>query len=419
MNVIIIKNLQKIGIELQNEKIVNDLILSFLGISIASGIMFFVNIFIGRQLGVEQYGIVSIVIIAAQALRTVVTSGLDVAIAKKLASDAKKHKEYISSAVFAILVSICLYSILFFVIFNFAILDEIMVALIFLLSISVGLRLFFDGISRGLFLFKQQVFFRILDAILILVMSFLLFFVTESLTAISFIEAMIISGFFISICFLVILRKKINIKYIRINYIKKLLKLGFLFVVVAILTTVFVLVDKMFIKRYMGLDALGLYSAYYTSSIVISGFLSMILHNVFFVYTSGHKNKASIAKRIDHILKIGFIPIMFFLFACVSVAIVLYGSSFVYNIIYAILFALFGTVVFASSLYWPVIATYSNRIFLKGIISLFVRVILMMSYLGLMVYLDIFSIEVLLIGLIINYSIGIVWLRYIIKKFVK
>jgi len=62
--------------------------------------------------------------------------------------------------------------------------------------------------------------------------------------------------------------------------------------------------------------------------------------------------------------------------------------------------------------------THSNRVFLIGVFSLFVRVCAMIVYLAVIIYLGIFSIKLLLIGLILNYAGGVILLRYIIEKFI-
>lgn len=409
---------------LMSKQLHQNMMWSFFGVISASLIMFFVQIIAGRELGPEQYGIASFVLLAANTLRPFFINGSDVVLAKELAhSNENQYSSNISSALVVMIMSLYFCGLVVFLILFFCTEisknDMLLEGAIFSLIIILGIKFFFEGIARGLSLFKKQSFYRLTESIIVLIFVVLLLMIFLKQTYISFIASIAVGASVIMVLYGKIFFKYFKIKYINIRKICTLFKYGSLFAINSLIFSFVYLSDRLIINGYLGGEILGIYSAYALVTITVANLVASVISNVFFVHVAKKRNKMHLVKKIDYIFKTGFLPTVIFLCIFSSVSILLYGSEYKFDIGYVVLFSVLGGLSIFGSLYGPIITTYSNRVFARMLLIFCFRIVLLILYYYMLISNNILSINLILFGLIFDYILALIIVRYIIWRYVK
>jgi O-antigen/teichoic acid export membrane protein len=322
---------------------------------IAALCVFSFEILAGRKLGTENYGKYVLSTIISLFLSLLTTMGITIATIKYIAQEKNQltQKKIITAA----------YSIVFFLIL-------VMGAVICFLSplvlrlFSVPLDIFYTAvffttcfslyslatdILRGLSEIKKLSLFRVAYGLLII--SFLIIFLFFG--NISFKTAIFIIGFsYIFIFFLttISIRKYFSFS-VEWRWIKELLRYGVYAMVGGSLLTFLPRLGQIFVNKYLTISDVGIYNAYYLSSVSIMIFFYTTFIVVFFPAASKYKEKGPILDKIKKIIPFLFFYGVPFLFLTQWIILKLYGSDYPINYSLMFLFALSGILIFIYGLY--------------------------------------------------------------------
>lgn len=393
---------------------------SFFGGVIAAGIMFGVNILAGRWFGPEEYGRYNLVFLMAQVFFIPMLLGMDVAAARAISiADADKERigRIISGSVFIVFGSIAVTAPLLFFGNNrisdlFSATSD-MVIIAILLTVAMVFKALFDGMVRGLHLFRFQAMAKMFEGIT----GVTIFLVTSLLlhSYLSLVFSVAISAILVSLMYILKIctffsRSSISSLYELFCYTK--------FVVIgSIITLILGYGDRYVVNRYIGIEELGVYSAYYTATVLVVGQFIAIFANVFFPMIAKIAEKQEIMKKIDRLVLIGIIPAVAGIFVVGFLILKLFGSAYVIDSLTLLLFGTVAALQFFVSFYAGMVNAHDERTYFLGLIFFTIRAAVYVVYIIALIISDSVTVSAILTGLIVNYVVDILNLRYIIKKY--
>jgi O-antigen/teichoic acid export membrane protein len=403
------------GHEMSDEmrKFLKNLSWSFFGGFIAAGIMFLVNVVAGRVLGPLEFGKYNYAISLATAFIFFFLLGNNQSgirfISDKSYSDRKGA--FLSALfVLTLLQSIVFLGIIFLFkgfILEYFNLSSSLLYYVLLLSLIFALKELLDSFIRSLELFKIQSIARILDAVFVLMTfaSFYIIFKSE-ISYIYYVASIAGGGLFSIVYFFCFIKKHFR------SFGKEEIKINFRyskFLILGGLMGWIMSLEKVFIGKYIGMESLGNYSAYYASSQMIISNIGLLFMNIF--WPSIVRNKDNIRPVIDKISNIflKYFPIWAIInFISVYVFMSFYGKQYDMNIWLVLFFA----VASIANVFFFVFMNFMNidRIRHAVIINTIIYIILIGSII-------IFrSISIYLAVQILIYLIGIMYVRGVLLR---
>ncbi len=392
---------------------------TILGYSFAAFCVLVFEILAGRILGPNEYGKYVLVGIVGSFLYLFMTWGVSTAAIKYASSEDYITQKLIISNAYFVIVGLVLFWGLFFLIFSSQISGFFSIPLaLFRLSIVFGLFFSLYTLSvdslRSLHKIKNLSFFRASYGALILII-FAVFFLINN---VSFKTAVLIICFFYFIIFLAVL---INLKdyfYFTIDkyWINRLLEYGLYAAIGSSLFTFFPMLGQLFVNKYLTVKDVGIYNAYYLSSINIVFFLNNIFMAVFFPTISKYKNKEPILKKIKKITPFLITLGIPCLLVCQWIVLNIYGPQYPIEIIRSFLFAIAGVLISVYGLYsWFFYSTgtFGAKVIMTLTITMLVINVLLNYYLVPILYL-----EGAILVTILTYFIGLICL-FLTQKSVK
>jgi len=332
---------------------------SFVGIIISAGLFAIINILAGRLLGPQGYGKYNLVIALCSILSIPIVLGLDVTSVKFISgsSSESEKKQYLSNSFWIV----CLSSSLFFLILitfsslirNFLGGSKNYVLLIVFFSIAVSFKSLFDSFIKSFYLFKFQAIAKIIEAVLV-TLSFVMFFYLFHFNNYAYyVSSMLIGA--ATLCFLYFIKiRKFIVRWNKaklgdiISYSKTTLS-------IAIITTLMISLDKVFVGKFLGEESLGIFSAYLTASMVFIMQLVTVTNNVFLPMVNNAQTKYPIIKKIDRLTVLFIIPGSFLIFCCSAVIMYFFGKEFETSLIYILIFSILAFLQIPINLYRNVI----------------------------------------------------------------
>lgn len=408
-------HLRIFGHEMSDEmrKFLKNLSWSFFGGMIAALIMFVVSVVAARFLGPLGYGNYNYLLSLASSSVFFFLLGNNQSGIRYISD--KEHSNRKRSLLGALFFLTIFQSLVFFVVivlFNGEIVRKFnlstnVVYLVFFWGLIFAFKELLDSFIRSLGLFKNQSWIKIGDAFLVFI-TFISFFVIykRELIYIHYIWAMMVGALFSIVVYGFFIRNKFG-KFSKVelslifNYNK--------FLIIGGISGFIMGLEKVFIGKYVGIESLGIYSAYYASSHMIISNLGILFMNIF--WPAIVENKDNIKPVIDKINKILFkyFPI-WFLINVISVIffMLLYGKQYPMQLPLILLFS-------ASSLLnigFFIMMNFMNinRILHSTIINAIIYILLISSILAFK------SIPAYLMVQIIIYLIGIVYIKKILLR---
>lgn len=361
-------HLRIFGIEVGEQTInfLKHLLWSISGGILASAILMAVNIAAGRLLGTHEYGRYNVVYSLSQILMVIFVFGFDLSGIRSIATsqDEKTKRDNAATTLYACSALIISLSLIGFLIGSFAsnffhITKEIIFATIFF-SIFYSFRTILDSLLRGLQKYKIQSLGRVAEAIIVAIGFFFLFYIDSKSDFYSYIIPLIIGATLL--CLFYFLQIKDKIGSFRKELLCQQLSYGKYIFLGAILGTIFGSLDKLIIGKYLSLESLGTYSAYYTASFIIASQFGVFFDNVFFTTASKNKdNITSINHRIDRLTIFGFIPAFITMVIIVSCIMLLFGKAYNFSWYLIFLFSLFAVLRLVFGLNATVVTTFSKK----------------------------------------------------------
>lgn len=417
-----IVHLRLFGHEMGQEmrKFLENLSWSFFGGVIAAGIMFAINILAGRWLGPEEYGKYNLAFLMAQVFFIPMMLGMDVATARAV-SIAKENKEkisrIISGSVIVVLGSIAVtVPLLFFWLnrvsdFFSATSDIVFVAI--LLAIPIILKAFFDGTVRGLHLFRFQAMVRMIEGIAGMAIFLAVFFLLHNHLSLVFsvaISAMLVSSMYV-------LRIREFFSAFDFGSVGELFRYAKFVIIGSIVALVLGYGDRYVVNRYLGIEELGVYSAYYTATILVVGQFIAMFANVFFPMIARIGEKREIMKKLDLLVLIGIIPAVAGIFMVGFLILKLFGSAYVVDPLTLFLFGTVAALQFFVSFYAGMVNAHDERTYFWGLTFFAMRATVYIAYIVVLIAADLVTVSAILAGLVVNYVVDMLNLRYIIRKY--
>lgn len=415
-------HLRVFGHEMGEEmrKFLGHLSWSFFGGMIAASIMFVVNILAGRWLGPEEYGKYNLIFLMAQLFLIPMILGMDVAVSRSVAKsngDNTKIQRLVSSAIYLVIFSIFVSSVMLYVwkdsvagVF-FASSNMVLFAILF--SIAVVLKTLFDGIIKGIHLFRFQAIVRIIEAIIGTIVFLGSYFILRN--HLSLVLSIAVPAIFVFSIYAFRLRKFFGVY--DFESIKTLFRYARFVIIGALISLILGYGDRFVINRYLGIQDLGLYSAYYTATILIFGQFLSIVTNVFFPMIAQVGEKRGIMKKLDKLSILGILPSIAVISIIGYTILKLFGSAYVIQPIVLVLFGTVATLQFFISFYANIVNAHSETTYFRGLAFFAVRACVYAFYILILILMQEVTIPAILIGLVVNYVVDIFNLRYIIKKY--
>jgi O-antigen/teichoic acid export membrane protein len=143
-------------------------------------------------------------------------------------------------------------------------------------------------------------------------------------------------------------------KYLQLIFSKKwakvIIKYSNYSMIGAISFVIYNNIDKIFIAKYMNLIDLGIYKAYYTTSIGLIGLLTGVF-TIIFLTASKNDDKSHIFMKINKSIPYLIIILLPAMIIVQFIILKLYGSNYPFNLSIAFVFAIGGVLVFIESVY--------------------------------------------------------------------
>lgn len=398
------------GHEMSKEmrKFVGHLSWSFFGGIIAAGIIFIVNIAVGRLLGPEEFGKYSIVVAIAEIIIVMLVFGLDIGIVRLVAKEESKkgRQKIISTSFLMFLISIALFIPLILLISKKIIyisqIDNQIFFVAVIFSIMLGFKKIFDGFIRGLSLFSIQAITRVAEAIVVMATFFSLYFLFGFDNYIAFVIALIIGGGILVIGYLWKVKKYISFSLVNRKKIMQIFhysKFGLVGGISGIFLQSF---DKLFIGKFIGLKEVGIYAAYYMVSIVIISQFIQLFINVFFPSISKIADKKIVVKKINTLLKTGSVGVFLLMIIMMRLMLLFFGKEYPIYWNWIIILGIYSVIHLYVSMYGWTLVSLSNVGFKKQNIGLILGIIIYGIILIGGYKLVGFSVELLLVALVLN-----------------
>ncbi len=386
---------------------------SFFGGMIAAVIMFIINIVAARFLGPESFGNYNYLLSIASSSVFFFLLGNNQSSTRYISD--KDHSKRRKSLMGALLFLTIFQTIIFFLVVTVLkgfIAGKLginlgIIYLLFFWGVLFAFKELFDSFIRSFGLFKNQSIVRIGDAFFVLVTFISIFFIYKGeILYIHYIWAMISGAVFSIGAYTYLVRNKFE------KFSKKDVKIIFnynKFIIIGGLSGFIMGLEKVFIGKYIGIESLGIYSAYYASSHMIISNLGILFMNTF--WPAIVKNKDNTKPVIEKINKMLFkyFPVWFFInIISVVFFMLLYGKQ--YPIHFSLVFLFSASSLLNIGFFIMMNFMNINRISQSTIINAGIYLILIASIL-------IFrSIPVYLVVQIIIYLIGILYVKKTILR---
>ncbi len=333
---------------------------SFFGIFFNGIVLFIVNVLAGRILGPEGYGKYNLVLVVTNILSIFVLLGLDMTSIKYISSSKKEEdkKQYLSNSLYIILASsflLIVFSIFFYFriahLLNF---DQKIFLLAVVFAIVMNMRMLLDSFIKSFNFFKFQSLFKIVEGIVILSTFILLFFILKFNDYQYYLISLMAGYLVLGLIFFLKIRQKLvawnKQKLLEIIQYSKIT------VILSIIGTIMASMDKLFIGKTLGIEQLGIYSAYLVSTAIFVGQIILIFNNVFFPIVNQVEDKSVIIKKVDKLLFLGLIPGTLVLFLFSYAIMNIFGKEYHLNVFYIMAFSAMAFLQLVSSLYKSIIS---------------------------------------------------------------
>jgi O-antigen/teichoic acid export membrane protein len=364
------------------EKFLNHLSWSFLGIFFNGIILFGVNVLAGRILGPEGYGKYNLVLVVANILSIFILLGLDITSIKYISGSEKAEdkKQYLSNSFFIVLVSSLLVFIFFFSpIFNLFHLEKNIFLVAAIFAIIMSFRTLLDSFIKSFNFFKFQSIVKLFEGVAILLSFFFFFFIFRISNYQYYIASLAIG--YLSLCAIYFL--KISGKIVRWNNqkFKDIIKYSKTTIILTVIGIIMASMDRIFVGKFLGIQKLGIYSAYLMSTTIFVGQIILIFDNVFLPMINRIENKEAIIKKIDRLFVVLFIPCVFLIFSFSFIIMKIFGKEFQSNILYILIFSILAFFQIVGTFYRSIVSSIKKSYIRLQKISCLLPILLFLLYL--------------------------------------
>ena len=345
---------------------INNITISAIGSISAAFFMFIATILAGRWLGPIEYGKFALVLSYAQFLIIPISMGLDTASVVYISSgDQRTKKKILATSFIVVFCNSLIISIIFLLTLNFWVkilnTDQSLMIMALIYAVPLAFKNLFDSFIRGFQYFKKQLWAKVGEALIALLLFTTIFWTTSYHGYFSYTIAMVAGLLIYS--FILMPNFIRYLKGFDKNIFRKLLSYGSFALIGGLSGFLLFNADRIIIARILGEGQLGIYAAYYTASISVLSQFFIFFINVFFPAISKISNKYQIIKKINRLNYISAIPLI--IFECLAIALILYlyGSQYSFQFGLAILFSLMAV----SNIFYTIDAWIASSAGVKGV----------------------------------------------------
>ncbi len=395
---------------------------SFLGGLVAFVILFGASVVAARVLGPAEYGKYAVVFSIAQMLSLFYVLELDVSALYFLTNNSKEKKNIAASIVLMLLINIIIFT--FFAISIYKLImprDISQVAFMgaIFIAFTFALKRMMDAFLRVENLFKKQAIFKVSEAIVVVGVLGISFFVLNQREYFSYVWAVILGGMTFTLLGGIVVKNIITIRGANTKCMNKVFRYNVFGLIGATVNAIVKNMDKLIIVALLGVSVGGVYAVYFTVSVIIGARITQLFINVFFpAVRADGVNVKNVFKKINKLFAKTVIPLIIIASGGVGLIIILYGSQYPFVWPWVILAGGYITANFFASLYGWLLSSVSRKGYKAYNMSFVYGIIIYGSFLWAVFMSDLFGITALLIGLIIYRIVGGVVSYFELKKII-
>ncbi|MDA1169087.1 MAG: oligosaccharide flippase family protein [bacterium] len=408
------------GMGNRTKQFLGNLSWSFFGGLGASVVMMGINILAGRYMGPIGYGQYGLILTISQILMVFLVFGLDLSSVRSIAmsKSISKKSKHISSVIFFTVFSSSLLIVLFIIVRNYIAqqfhTNAIILSIAVVYAIIASFKIIADSIARGLFLFKEQFFARIVEVGTVVFLFSLFFFYFEERSYPYYLVALLGGSLF----FIVWLASKFSGYVTRFDFesLKEQLSYSSFLVVGTVLGTAFNSLDKFIIVQYLSVQELGIYMAYFMASTNLIAQATQIFINVLFPQIAS-MNNGDFLKRIEKLFMLLFVPGFIIVSFVIGVIIALFGKNFDFRLEYVFSFGLLGMLQIIYTVYASIMTAVSKTLYKKFLLVFNIVNFSHIIFYGILIYINQVSIMAIVLLFILNIFVVIQLQRRMLKKY--
>lgn len=335
----------EIGDEMQ--KFLGNLGVSFFGGTIYSLLLFSVSVFAGRLLGPVDYGKYAIFTVLFSFLMIFLSFGLETSIVRLASGADRDRKKKIISTFFIFFILNTVFWTLVVWIFRYQLTSffELPIRFIFFalfFSIAASLGTAMENFLRVLdqFVFANVV--RVFQGAFLLISILLVYFASRGFFSLEiYIVLNIVALFFSLAAFLFRVRHYLSPIFER-EILKEFFLLSSIFFLGLVAGYLLQNGTVILVGKFIGQRELGIYSAYYTLSILATSQIITLFSSVYFPAVARATDKKAIVEKIRRVIfPLGLLWFVFnFLFMLFGIK--LYGSAYPVDIVIILVFSLYA-----------------------------------------------------------------------------
>lgn len=335
------------------QRFVKSLGFVFSGMVLSKVFSFIFQVMSGRVLGRVEYGKFALANSIASILWTFMYLAIGTAMVKYLASSKTERERtaIISTGIMLTIVATVLFSLLFYIL-SVPLASAFSVSLPYMfaaiaLSVSLNIWTYAQKVAQGLDRMKTLSLINILWSLVMLLVSMGLYLYTR--TAIASILATIIGYLISSLLIAPDMKRHFRFRVDR-AWAGTIMKYSLIAVLGTVSFTTLGAINKIFLNIFLSIGDVGMYQAYYYSTIVLAFFLVTVFSMVFFPESSRYRNKPELFSRMNRFMKTA--PVFYVMFlAASSVILFLYGSEYTFILPLLMLFVLASVISSMESTY--------------------------------------------------------------------
>jgi O-antigen/teichoic acid export membrane protein len=348
-------------------KFLNNLSYVTIGTIISTMVVFFFNIIAGRLLGPSNYGQFTLIKSIATIMSIPMLLGINTAMVKYNSEkiDFIRQRNIISTTYVFVFMFTLISTIIYFLfasqVMNFAHISQDIYFYSIIFAILFASYMLTTNTLQGLHKLKTLSLLRPVYSFVLLVSLFVFLYVGnvsfEAMLFANYIAYVIVCGFIF-----IIINKYLKFRFVKCCA-KKLITYGYLNMFTSISFVLYMNIDKILINKYMLIEDVGIYNAYYNSSVNIVTVLVGIVVTVLFPTISMRSDKKSTLiffnKCVPYLVVFGLILVTI----CEYILLKFYGSNYPIDIQLMILFSL-TSILFG---WYDIYAWIFNSLGIKGV----------------------------------------------------
>ena len=328
-------------------------------------LLFAANVIAARTLGAEEYGRYAVFIAIAQILSMVYVMELDIAALYFLAGKKDVDHDTVSSIFVMYSVNVIMFSFLFWSIYLFFGISTFSVgAMVGVMGMAyiIGWKRFVDAFMRIKDLFGWQAIIRIAEGLVVLGIVVACVIYEGHMTHQMYIAALMCGSLLVIVWGGSLVGSMISWKAWNKERMNEIFRYNMHGYIGAFINGVIKNLDTVIIAAVLGTVAAGVYTAYFTASVVIGARITQLVVSVLFPSMRAHQDRLrSIIYKIDRFGLWMSMPLLVLSCGGVALIMLLYGTAYPFMWQWVILGGMYIVINFFVSIYEWILSSTSRK----------------------------------------------------------